>query len=167
MENDKIRQKFTEIYERETDALFRYASFRVGSREEAKDMVENVFVSFWQKCRKGAKIKNPRAFLFTSLRNRIIDWYRKKKTESLESDETFEPADPDAFRFIIASAEAREILKALEKLSPEYRDPVYMRLVENFSPEEIAETLQISANAASVRINRGIEKIKKDMGIEK
>ena len=166
--NDKERQ-FAEMYEREADGLFRFCFLRVSNREQARDIVQDAFMRVWQTLLLGKDIAYERAFLYTITRNLIIDWYRKAKSESLEAltereggdgEETNEFPDRGAEGRITVSAEAREILSAIQELEPIYREAVYLRLVEEALPQEIGEMLGLSANAVSVRVSRGIEQLR-------
>jgi RNA polymerase sigma-70 factor (ECF subfamily) len=160
-------KKFTEIYDREADALFRYCFFRINDREKAIDMVQDIFVELWKVLHTGEKIKRERPYLFTLAHNRVIDWYRKKKSESLdallENENTARPfdyADEHAHADIIVSAEAKRVLTAIEFLDPTYRDVLYLRFAEDLSPQEIAKVIGSTASIVSVRITRGLEKLR-------
>ena len=63
--------------------------------------------------------------------------------------------------------EGRYLLEKINELTPSSRHPIYLRFVEGLSPGEIGEILEISANAASVRINRGLEELRKKTGYNK
>jgi len=52
-------------------------------------------------------------------------------------------------------------MEVLNKLEEPYRQAVTLRYVDGLSPKEIAEIVGESTNNISVRINRGIEKLKK------
>ncbi len=160
-----IKEKYTEIYHKEADTLFRYCFMRVHDREKAIDIVQDIFIELWKAEQGSEKIRNPRAYLFTLAHNRIIDWYRKKKSESLDAlmeseDSHFGPRDESAHTDIIFSAEAKRVLKAVETLEPAYKDVLYLRFTKDLSPQEIAEILGSNANAVSVRITRGLEKLR-------
>ncbi|MBU6370982.1 sigma-70 family RNA polymerase sigma factor [Patescibacteria group bacterium] len=160
-----MKKEFTALYERESDALFRYCLVRVGDREKAIDIAQDVFVKAWQEAATEG-IGHPRAYLFTLAKNAIIDWYRRKKAVSLdaalENDETgaAEPSDEKTHADIPFSTEAKRVLAAVKKLEPTYRDVLELRFTEDLSPAEIAEIIGETANVVSVRINRGIEKLK-------
>lgn len=163
--NDKKRQ-FTEVYEREADGLFRFSLLRTSNRDQARDIVQDTFMRFWQTLIDGKEITHERAFLYKITRNLIIDWYRKAKSESLDvlienkEGEMNEFPDTEAHRNITFSAEAREIISAIQKLEPAYRDVVYFRYVEEIPPQEIGRLLDLSTNVVSVRINRGLEQLR-------
>lgn len=165
-----IVSTFEEIYEKESDTIFRFCVLRVSDREQALDITQETFVRFWQSLGKGETIENPRAFLFTITRRLIIDWYRKKKSLSLESlsygeDETsYDPPDEATMNNLEVGPEGRYLLTKLEELSPVHRDPITLRFIEGLTPGEIGEVLGISTNAASVRINRALGELRKITG---
>ena len=174
MNRHTLESTFTDIYHKESDALFRFCFFRISDREQALDLVQEIFTRFWQTLNdKGHSIEHTRAFLYTIARNAIIDWYRKKKPvslEGLEDPETEEPYEQLSDSALIDSkleGEGRFLIEAISKLSPGHRDAVFLRFVEGMPPPEIAKVLKISTNAVSVRINRGIDELRKLTGYDK
>ncbi len=165
-----IKQKFKEVYNAHTDALFRYCVMRVNDRNKAIDIVQDIFTELWKIYNTDEVIRNPKAYLYTLAHNRIIDWYRKKKSQSLdalmENEETpFEPADEKAHKDIVSSAEAKRVLKAIGKLEDTYREVLELRFTEDLSPQEIAEILETNANTVSIRITRGLEKLREEFDL--
>jgi RNA polymerase sigma-70 factor (ECF subfamily) len=170
----QIKKDFTNIYEKESDVLFRFVLLRVGDRDIALDITQDVFTKFWSSYMRNGKVEYPRALLFRIARNSIIDWYRKSKSESLdqmielnEDELFFEPIDENAERKIDLSAEARFAIEKIKLLSAEYREVVYLRFVEDLKPQEISEIVGITPNAVSVRLTRGMEELRNMMGINK
>ncbi len=164
-----ITHTFEEIYTTESDTLFRFCLTRVSDREQALDITQEAFVRLWQTMQKGDEIQNTRAFLFTIIRHLIIDWYRKKKSivfSKMADEETgeYDVIDASTADNLDLGPEGRYLLEKINELSPTYRDPVYLRYVEGLSPGEIGESLGISANAASVRVNRGLLELRKKTG---
>lgn len=156
------------------DRLFRFVLLRVGDREVALDLTEETFFKFWQTLLADNQIQSENALLFTIARNKVIDWYRKKKPESLDSmiesalDEDREPIqviDEKAFEEMQISVEASVAIRDLQKLAPQYREILQMRFVDDLSIEEMAEILHISANAVSLRVHHGIQKLREKLGI--
>lgn len=163
-----ITKEFTDLYTSESDALFRYCFFRVADREQAKDITQEAFMRVWNILAKDIeKIKNLRALLFKITSNLVIDWYRKKKSVSLdnlmdsENGEVGLQIHDDSYEQIEIQSEGKIFLKHIGTLEYTYQQVVYLRYVEDMSPKEIAEIVGLSANVVSVRINRGIEILKK------
>ena len=169
-----INYKFKTIYEKESDAIFRFCLVRVSDREQALDITQETFLRLWQNLFEGKEIRNERAFTFTIANHLIIDWYRKKKSipfhNMKNTNEDGEDMDYDPIDLlttdenIFLGAEGRFLLGKIDELSPIYRDPVYLRFVEDLSPVEIGNILGISTNTASVRINRGLIELRKNTG---
>ena len=171
---DKTK-KFQKVYEEQSDAIFRYCLFRVSERETAIDIMQESFMRYWDSLSKREKIDNDKAFLFTIARNLVIDWYRKKKSVSLEAmnakygddNDDFDLSDGLTLNDLELSAEARTLIGKINLLQPTNRQVVYLRYVEDLGPKEIAQILKLSPNVVSVRINRGIEELKKLVGYDK
>jgi RNA polymerase sigma factor (sigma-70 family) len=79
-------------------------------------------------------------------------------------EEGFDQVDNYAMKNIETGIEGRYLVEKINELSPMNKDPVYLRFVEDLSPEEIGKILNISTNNASVRINRGLEELRKITG---
>lgn len=162
-----ITDTFKKIYEDESDAIFRFCLTRVSNKDQALDITQETFLRLWNNLLEEKKILNYRAFIFTIARNLIIDWYRKEKNISLDKmieDEGFDQVDNYAMKNIETGIEGRYLIEKINELSPMNKDPVYLRFVEDLSPEEIGKILNISTNNASVRINRGLEELRKITG---
>jgi len=169
-----INHTFETIYENESDIIFRFCLVRVSSREQALDITQETFLRLWKSLLEGKEILNDKAFLFTVAHRLIIDWYRKKKSLSLEGMMYNEKEDgynvideKTTVSNLEFGAEGRYLLDKINLLSSSYRHPVYLRFVEDLSPGEIGNILGISANAVSVRINRGLIELKKIAGYER
>ena len=167
-----LNYKFEKVYGSESDAIFRFCLTRVSNREQALDITQETFLRLWKTLLKGEDILNCRAFLFTVAHRLIIDWYRKKKSFSLDAimykDEDgevkYDPMDEKTMDSIELGAEGRYLVGKIEDLTQTSRDPIYLSFVEGLSPREIGDILGISANATSVRINRGLEELRKKTG---
>lgn len=163
--NEEIKNTFQKIYQDESDAIFRFCLTRVSSREQSLDITQDTFLRLWNSLLEEKNISNYRAFLFTIARNLIIDWYRKKKSISLdkiidESDGQFDLIDNSLTDSLDIKSEGKFILDKIGELGETYQTPIYLRFVEDLSIKEIAEILNISNNAVSVRINRGLEELR-------
>ncbi len=159
--NESNKKAFLEIYEARSDAIFRHCYFKVSDREIAQDMAQQAFMQLWTYMRDGKQIDNPKALLYRIAGNLAIDWYRKKKSDSLEGlmEGGFDPADKRGEN-IEQSAEFQNVLKRLPEMPPDEQNLILWRFVEDLSPKEISEILQERENTVSVRIHRAIEHLK-------
>lgn len=150
-----------------SDALFRHCIIRVSDREVALDLVQDTFTKTWEYVVKGNDVTNFRAFFYRVLNNLIIDHYRKKKDYSLESMvgedtplEIFEELRSAESEQWIEKLDGAKVLTKVEELPEIYRQAIIMRYVDGFAPQEIAEIIEESENVVSVRLYRGIRKLK-------
>lgn len=159
MESDAQKQLFKQCYDEYADALFRFCLVKTSNVQQAEDVVQETFMRFWQSLREGRNMQNSRAFLYTIANNLIIDWYRKKKSDSLDvlQEAGFDPANTKEIS-PLQSAEHNEVLRVLQGLSDDDRTVLLMRFIEGLEPREIAEVLGGSANAVSVRITRALKR---------
>jgi RNA polymerase sigma-70 factor, ECF subfamily len=99
--------------------------------------------------------------LYRTANNLIIDYYRKKKSVSLDEmyGEGFDPAYAPQSELINRLDGERAILY-LQKIPDHYREIVLMRYVEELSIKEIAAILGETENNVSVRLHRALEKLK-------
>jgi RNA polymerase sigma-70 factor (ECF subfamily) len=127
---------------------------------------------FWNSLLQDKKINNHRTFIFTIARNIIIDWYRKKKSVSLDAIlEGVGAADKSSFAAVAredveTEAEAEYMIRQISTLEEPYQHAVYLRCVEELKPREIAEILGESANVISVRISRGLSQLRSRLKVE-
>lgn len=159
------QQQFENVYAKEVDGIWRFCLWKVSDGDTALDITQECFMRYWDELAGGAEITNARAFLFTVARRLVIDWYRKKRAVSLESmtvqeGDPFDPPDERTLDALGVGGEARYAVAMLDRLDPTYRQAVYLRYVEGLGPKEIAEILNITADAASVRIHRGMRELR-------
>ncbi len=167
MDQTSLKQQFLESYDLYADELYRFCLFKVSDGERAQDFVQDTFTRYWQTLRKGELITHPRALLFTIARNRITDWYRKKKEDSLDemSEGGIEFSGLTGVD-IESAASYRQALEAVAELDAPSREAVLLRFTEGWSPAEIAALSGESANAVSVRLNRAIKKLQERLHAE-
>ncbi len=155
-----METQFMRAYDQYADFLFRFGLQKTGDREKTKDIVQDAFMRMWQYLSADKVILNEKAFLFRTVRNLIIDHYRKHKSDSLENlQETgFNPPSRD-HEILMAESEAQEVLRMLHRLEDEYQEVIFLRYVEGLQPRDIAEVVGESVNVVSVRLNRGMKKL--------
>jgi RNA polymerase sigma-70 factor (ECF subfamily) len=166
MDHASQKTQFMNAYDTHADELYRFCLFKLSDPERAQDIVQDVFTRFWQQLRKGTEVGNARALLFTIARNRITDWYRKRKEDSLDviAESGIEMTGSDALDVEQAAA-FREALAAVDELDEASREVVLLRFTEGWTPAEIAELRNESANAVSVRLNRAIKKLQERLQV--
>lgn len=166
MDHEEMKEQFAMTYDAYADAIFRFCYIKVSSKEVAEDVTQETFTRYWQQLRLGKDIGNDRALLYRIARNLVIDWYRKHKAVSLDAllESGLEFAH-GAHLETEAKAEFAEVLTAVQSLDEQSKDALLMRFVEGLSPKDIAEITGETANVISVRITRGLQKVRDQLHI--
>lgn len=162
MEHAEAQKEFLTYYDSYGNAIFRYCLLRLRDKEKAHELVQESFMRLWQTIRNGEKITYPKALIYKIAFNLIVNYTARIKSVSLDQmyeTDDFEPASDDHERFY-ENADGRRAAKALRLIDPIYRDAVYMRYIEGMSVKEIAVSIGVSQTVASVRIYRGLKKLK-------
>ncbi len=157
--DSRDEKAFLEAFEAHADALYRHAYFRISDKERAYDLAQDTFLKAWDYVAGGGTIKQYKSFLYRVLHNLIIDEYRKKKSSSL--DELLENEKvAGAVEAQLSEGSVREAEEALDEVPDDYRVVLTLRFIDDLSIGEIAETVGVSENVISVRIHRGIAKLR-------
>ena len=155
--------RFKATYDEHSDALFRFAFYKLSNREKAKDVVQDTFVKVWEYMAADGEIGNVKALLYRIATNAIIDNYRKKKELSLDIllEDGFDPNDQQhSHQSIIDESEAEIVIKAIQSLDQEDRTLLLMRYIDGLTVKEIALATDQRENTVSVRIHRAVKLLK-------
>ena len=139
--------------------------YRFTNREsEAQDLTQDVFLRVFKSVKSFRAGEGSFSVWLTRLtRNLLIDNYRRTKmeraTDSIEDqlpvleERTAIESRTDA---VLAGREASEVLQAaLQKLSPELRETVILRDLQELEYREIAQVLGVPEGTVKSRLNRG------------
>jgi RNA polymerase sigma-70 factor (ECF subfamily) len=140
-----------------------HAFFKTQDHSIGEDMVQDTFLKTWSYLVKGGKIETMKAFLYHILNNLIIDEYRKRKyrTTSLDDlvEKGFEPSNGDHER-LVNFLDGKNAFLLIAKLPVAYQKIMRMRFIQNLSLTEISLITGQTKNTISVRVCRGLQKLK-------
>ena len=149
-----LQLEISKAYQKEKGRLLAYIRSRVGTAEDAEDILQDVFYHTLQGISVTDQIDNLMGWLYTAARNRVIDWYRKKRppTVPLEEMETYSLAaliadaglhpEKAYYRNLIAEA----LTESVEALPEEQRLVFVLQELEGMTFKEIAEMTGESIN---------------------
>jgi RNA polymerase sigma-70 factor (ECF subfamily) len=145
----------------EIPRLRRYARSLLRDRDAADDLVQDSLERALTRLDNWRTGENPRRWLFTIMHHLFVDQMRKinrrggNATLPVEAAESMPTAPMQQDSFAV-----RDILDALEAISPERRAAIMMVAVEGFSYAEAANILGIPAGTLMSRIARGREELR-------
>jgi RNA polymerase sigma factor (sigma-70 family) len=137
--------------------LFRFAFRMLGSSEEAKDVVQEVFIKVWNGREQIEEIQNMEAWCMRITRNLSLDRLRSRQRRSTDSmDETFDVREEG-----LTPHESTEIKESMVRINqliaalPEkQRQVIHLRDVEGYSYNEICDILELDMNQVKVNLFR-------------
>lgn len=157
-------EAFCELYSIYKNRLIYFAMKFIKSREFAEDIFHDAFTVVWQ----SRKFINPGAsfssFLYTIVRNRVLNILRDLENEQSLKDAVLKNSvdyTNDTKESVLANDLMSLLSKAMEKLTPRQREIFDMSRNRQMSHKEIADSLGISINtvqehiSASLKVMRG------------
>ncbi|KKB53011.1 RNA polymerase sigma-70 factor [Parabacteroides sp. HGS0025] len=155
---------FSELYIRNKDKLYYFCLNLLKSKEDANDIVQEIFTRIWE----SRNFINPdlsfSSFLYTIARNRILNYFRSVdidlKVKSILAQR--DPVEEDIIESNLIYTEYQKILKgAIEALPPQRKKIFNMSREDNMTHKEIAAQLGISVNTVQEHISESLRFIKK------
>jgi RNA polymerase sigma-70 factor (ECF subfamily) len=155
------KQALAEIYDRHSPEVFRYAYRLLDNHELAEDCVADTFYRFLMAVRGGRPLENTRAYLYRIAHNWITDHYRRRPNllVSLEENRHSDPEGNPA-HIVVQNQDRQRVRAALLRLSPEQRQVIELRFIENWSHEEVAEALGRTVGATRALQYRAVEALR-------
>ncbi|MFC1226159.1 RNA polymerase sigma factor [Pedobacter sp. BG31] len=159
---------FTEIYNRFYGLLFIHASRRLNDEEEAKDVLHQLFESLWVKRMQVAPDGNLSAYLYTAVRNRVLDVFAHQKVENRYVDSLQDYIDQDHVLtdYMVREKQmARLIEQEIDALPPKMREIFILSRKENKSHKEIALELGLSELTVKTQVKKALRILKSRLGL--
>ena len=156
-------RRFVESY---SDDLLYYARYLVHSKEEAEEIVSDVFVEVWQHKEQLPKIKKMKVWLLTVTHNKAISYLRKKAAgiSSVSWDELAAHSIPDELQTpdekLISREEMAQINDAINHLPSRCKQVFVLAKIEKLPYKEIADMLNISVKTINIHVAKALEVIK-------
>lgn len=152
------RSQYNIVVKDHSNNLFGYTFRFLRNREDAKDIVQDVFEKLW-KNRKKVEAEKAKSWLFTCAHNAMIN-FRKKNARIHLTDEVqvFDSGVSNHF------FESRQVVeRAVSILPPIQKSVILLRDLEGYSYKEIGKILSLSDAQVKVYLFRGRKKIKKQL----
>ena len=150
--------------------LFRYLFHLTGSHERAEDFFQETWLRVLERGHQYDGKRKFEAWLFAIARNLVLDWYRRKKPQSLES---LSGPDHDAPAFDVPDEKSESPLEqvldaeirsgvrlSLQKVPAIYREVLLLRFQEEMQLDEIATVTGAPISTVKSRLYRGLEALK-------
>lgn len=121
------------------------------NKSEAEDITQEVFIKLYKNIKKIKNNEHIKAWLIRVTINLSIDYnrnYWNKNTTSLD----------DNYKYF--DEETKDVFNELKKLTPEYRNIIYLYYYQGYKISEISEILSMNQNTVSSYLNRARKELK-------
>ena len=139
------------LFDAYSDDLYRFAVYYSGSKHDAEDIVQDVFLKLL-----GDHVEykpgKEKTYLFTMTANKCRDYLR---SASRKTGVDLESCENELQYFDDFNERNKAVFDELMNLDGQFRMPIYLHYYAGYSYKEIAGILKISESAVAVRINRG------------
>jgi RNA polymerase sigma-70 factor (family 1) len=152
------RAAYTEIYDRYALVLLGHAYNKTRHREEAKDVVQEVFIMLWAK-RETLQVDYLAGYLFRSVRNIILNQIAHEAVQEkfILSMEKFAASNEIPDHLIREKQLMAIIEREVAALSPKMREVFVLSRNEHLSHGEIADLLGISEQTVSKHVTNALK----------
>lgn len=158
------KSAFREIYARYSQIVFNLAFRMLRSREEAEEVVQEIFLQVWNRAESYDSGRGAiSTWIVNIARSRSIDRLRTLgfREQTTELDEERVNSKSDLSRIIEDREESKKIIRdALDSLPDNQRQAIEMVYFEGLTHIEAAERLNEPVGTIKTRIRLGVAKLK-------
>lgn len=157
---------FTEIYNRYWKQLFYTANNILQDQEGARDAVQDVFVSLWQR-KNDVEIDSLKAYLRQAIRFRVLKAIREQRSDERLSERLKKVTAGIISDNPLLFKEQQHLLKELvNKLPEDCREAFRLSREENLTYKQIALQLNISEKTVEKRLSKSLKHIRGGLNVE-
>jgi len=163
-----VAKRIEKLYRSYRGLLVDYARQIVGSKEEAEDAVNELFLRLLENPCQLKEVKSIHVYLFRSVRNNCLNYLEHKAVlrhfletafDSTDDTQILDEANP--LSILISKETADNLEHAIESLPPKCREIFIQARFEGKSHKDIAEERGITVNTVNTQIARAMMKIRK------
>ncbi len=147
-----------ELYRLYSKSMYNVCYRILNHTAEAEDVLQDAFVKFFQRIHEFRQESTVGAYLKQIVVNEALNRLRQRRVQLVEIEESFDmpyeaAAEPDEW-------EVSHVRAAMMKLPDGFRTVLTLHLLEEYSHDEIAEMLQISASTSRTQFMRAKNKLR-------
>ncbi len=158
-----------EIFDTYSPGIYRYAYRLLGDVELARECMSETFSRFLDALKRDSGPDNYlQAYLYRIAHNWVTDYYRSKTPPNLTLEVEMRIDQSDEPQEVVAQRLTSEQLRnALSLLTPDQRQVIVLKYLEDWEIEAIAQTLHKPVGAVKALQHRAIESLRRIMARDK
>lgn len=150
-----------ELYDTYSRPLFRYSLALTCSPDDAEDAVQVVFVRISSEWKRLIRVTNVKAYLFSAVRNAAFNILRgKRRRDALHESICCEFQANQQVEDGELRVDGRMLREALDDLPVDQREVLVLKVFDEMTFKEIADTVGASLNTVASRYRYGIDKLR-------
>lgn len=160
------RSTFESLFRSEFKGLVRFAITYVKDYEAAREVVQEAFLTLWEKRREVDMEKSVKSYLSTAVRNRSLNYLRdNKKFDSglMEVEGIFPEKAEEQSDMLVASELKNKIDTAINGLPEKCREVFLLNRNEHLKYKEIADRLGISVKTVETQMSKALQHLREHL----
>lgn len=162
------KQAFAAIFDKYNSLLFAHVYKKLRDREEAKDIVQEVFAALWLKRDQLNPQSSLGGYLMLAVKHKTLDLIGHKSIESTYFDSLagFASHTEGATDHRVREKQLQDIIsREIAALPPKMQAIFLMSRVDQLSHKEIAQELKVSEETVSTQIKRALKVLRVRLGL--
>jgi RNA polymerase sigma-70 factor (ECF subfamily) len=159
---------FESVFQDYRKMVFKTAYLMTGSKEEAEDIVQEVFVSVWR----SRKSFNPEkgklsTWIYRITVNRCLSRRRRKKPALLSLEgKSIDLPDTKPEEILVTRLEYNRLVKAMDALDSRHRSVLVLRYFNDLSYDEVAKVTGVPLGTVKSRISQAMRSLRTQMSTQ-
>ena len=144
-------EEFSKILNIYKNTLFKMIYSYVKDENDAQDILQEVFLKLYLNFHKIKDISKLKIYIYKITRNKINDFFRKKKREKLLLKKVEQKHSEES----TPECTSTQILETLQKIPPKFKEIIILKDIQGLSYKEISKILNIRIGTVQSRLFRG------------
>ena len=157
---------FEQLFKEHYQSLYYHAFSILNDSELSRDFVNDTFEEIWNRRNKLDISYSLKSFLYSTIRNRCINYLRKQEVErkyiNRKMHETNEEEEYKDYDLAL-----KEIMKVIESFPAQNKIVFKKCFIENLSYKEVSTELNISVNTVKTHVSNSLKRLRKELNREK
>lgn len=150
-------KEFEQFYRKHVAALVNFATYRIQSQQDAVEIVNDVFMAIWNKQPPLVLEDTLKSYLYTSVKNRCINFLKKKKLKLVQEEEVRLASTYTADKALLDKEQNKRLEQIMNHLPPKCRQVFAMSRIEELSYKEIANLMDISTKTVEGQMSKALK----------
>lgn len=157
-------EAFGSLYDFYVSGIYRYTYYRVGSKEDAEDLTEEVFLKALEAIGRFTWREVPfSAWLYRIARNTVVDHFRRetRRVQVVLEEGVMTPETTEPVTLVAAKLSQEEVQRAISRLTDDQQQVVILKFFVGLSNSDIANFIGKTEGAVKALQHRALESLSK------